>query len=354
MKRVLLIVLVGIALRPVCAVDATADATAKFLAGLPVRGTSLENRSLDPEWATHAAELDRAWSRLQQEQLSKISTWAPQFLGDFYNDKGSLFYMFSGPDFLYANALFPNAQTYILCGKEPVGPVPNIDNISREALPVALANLRKSLDAVLRWSFFITQQMKSDLNQTQLSGTLPVLYVFIARGGGAIESVSLVSLDRDGGIVGNGKTSGTKIVFTNASGNEQTLYYFSTDLSNDGIKSSPEFLKFCDKRAPGLSLLKATSYLMHENEFSTVRDFVLGRSRMILQDDSGIPIRYFDDAKWNIRYCGNYLGPIPTFKKYWQPDLAKNYTITTPAPLGFGFGYEWRPDHSSLIVAVRK
>ena len=35
-----------------------------------------------------------------------------------------MFYMFSGPDFLYANAFFPNASTYILCGIEPVGPVP--------------------------------------------------------------------------------------------------------------------------------------------------------------------------------------------------------------------------------------
>src|ERR1700726_4982683 len=148
--------------------DIAADSISKFLAGLPVRGTPLENRSLDPEWATHAAELDRAWNRLEQEQLSKIRAWAPQFLGDFYNDAGPVFYMFSGPDFLYANAFFPNARTYILCGTEPVGPVPNIGGIPREVLPAALANMRKSLDSVLRWSFFITKDMKVDLNQTQL------------------------------------------------------------------------------------------------------------------------------------------------------------------------------------------
>jgi hypothetical protein len=73
-----------------------------------------------------------------------------------------------------------------------------------------------------------------------------------------------------------------------------------------------------------------------------------------VQDDSGIPIKFFDDAKWNIRYCGNYLEPIPTFKQYWQPDLAKNYAASSPAPLGFGYGYEWQPKRSSLIVAVRK
>src|SRR5436190_15295380 len=86
------------------AADPVADATAKFLAGLPVRGTPLERYSLDPAWAEHAAEFDRAWMRLEQSQLAKIRAWAPQFVGPRYADRGTMFYMFSGPDFLYANA----------------------------------------------------------------------------------------------------------------------------------------------------------------------------------------------------------------------------------------------------------
>ena len=109
--------------------------------------------------------------------------WAPAFLGGADQDNGTLFYMFSGPDFLYANAFFPNASTYILCGTEPIGPVPNIQSIPPEVLPGALANLRKSLDSLLNWSFFITKNMKLDLTQTQLNGTLPLLYIFIARAG---------------------------------------------------------------------------------------------------------------------------------------------------------------------------
>lgn len=340
----------------VLAADVSPDATAKFLAGLPVRGTPLESRSLDPDWATHAAELDRAWNRLEQEQLSKIRLWAPKFLGDFYNDPGPLFYMFSGPDFLYASSFFPNARTYILCGTEPVGSAPNVDSIPRESLSAALANLRKSLDSVLQWSFFITKQMKVDLNQSQLSGTLPILYVFVARAGGTIESVSPVSLDASGTLADNdkGKTRGIKMVFTNSSGVEQAIYYFSTDLSNDGIKSAPGFIRFCEKQGAGLSFLKAASYLIHENGFSEVRDFILSHSKLILQDDSGIPRRFFDDSKWNIRYCGNYVGPIEVFKKYWQPDLANDYAHTSPVPLDFGFGYEWQPSRSTLIIAVRK
>ena len=131
-----------------------------------MRGTPLESYSTDAG-VGHARDRTRPrWKRLEQQQLSKIRAWAPQALGPAYQETGPMYYMFSGPDFLYANAFFPNASTYILCGIEPVGPVPDIDKIPRAVLPSALANLRKSLDSVLSWSFFITKNMKVDLKQT--------------------------------------------------------------------------------------------------------------------------------------------------------------------------------------------
>jgi hypothetical protein len=355
MKRFVLLALLTLA-TPALAVDETADATAKFLAGLPVRGTPLGSYSLDPSWASHATDFDKAWVRLEQQQLSKIRAWAPQFLGEPYQGSGPMFYMFSGPDFLYANALFPKASVYILCGIEPVGSVPNIAAISREALPSALANLRKSLDSLLSWSFFVTKDMKVDLTQTQLSGTLPALYVFVARAGGTIDSVRPVALDRSGNFVngGKGSTPGVRIVFSGADGAQQTLYYFTSDLENGAIKSNPGFIRFCKQQAPGVSLLKAASYLMHENSFSEVRDFLLRNSKVTIQDDSGIPHRFFTSDKWQIRYCGNYVGPIELFKKYAQPDLAQAYSVVAPAPLEFAFGYQWQPTRASLIIATPK
>src|ERR1700682_3034060 len=207
---------------PLFGADPAADATAKFLAGLPLNGTPLESYSSAPAWKTHATDLDRAWKQFDERQLAKIRAWAPQALGPAYQDTGPMYYMFSGPDFLYANAFFPNASTYILCGTEPVGPIPDIAKMSPHILPSALANLRKSLDSVLSWSFFITKNMKVDLRQTQLNGTLPVLYVFLARAGCTIDSVTPVALDRDGTFVpeGKGTTPGVKIIFFGASGHE--------------------------------------------------------------------------------------------------------------------------------------
>jgi len=350
--------IVGLALLPagvtLASTDNSPDTTAKFLAGLAVPATPADSAAGTDRWLVHSAELDRAWKRTDQ-QLAAIASWAPAFLGQAYQENGNMFYMFSGPDFLYAHALFPNARTYILCGNEPVGAVPDLNTVPPETLPAVLANLRKSLESVLSWSFFITKDMKTDLTRTELTGTLPLLYVFLARTGYTIDSVTAVSVDRSGTLSANssGETSGVRIEITAPTGASQTLYYFCSDLSDDGIHSKPGFLRFCENEGRGVSLLKAASYLLHENGFSKIRDFLLERSDSLVQDDSGIPLRFFTGQSWSLRFCGQYVGPIDVFKQYWQPDLADQYARTVPEGLPFGFGYRWQPNRSDLIVASR-
>jgi hypothetical protein len=305
-----------------------------------VKGTPLESHANDPGWAEHASELSGAWGRLEKEQLSKIRAWAPKALGSSYTDRGTMFYMFSGPDFLYANIFFPNASTYILCGIEPVGPVPDIGKIPSADLAPALEGLRNSLSSVLNESYFITKKMRADFKQTQLDGTLPVFYVFLARAGCTIDSVAQVALDGDGKLVAEGKgtTPGVKIVFTNPGKRQQTLYYFTSDLMDKAIKANPSFMKFCEQQGQGLSLLKAACYYMglSPNNFTTVRDFLLAHSKLLLQDESGIRYSLIEPAKWDIHM-------------FAKPHAEK----TKPDRLEFSFGYK-EASCSSVMVARPK
>ena len=66
----------------------------------------------------------------------------------------------------------------------------------------------------------------------------------MARSGKSIRDVSLIWLD-DKGVVHAASeppppsaTRGTRITFAADDGVERTLYYFSTDLSNSGVRSS--------------------------------------------------------------------------------------------------------------------
>lgn len=333
---------------------ASVNDTARFLAGmLPADTSPLSKLTKDPYWQQHARLLDGSWKELDTRRLAKIRSWTAVNLKDSH---GPLFYMFSGPDFLYADAFYPNATTYVLSGLEPVGRIPEINERTRQSL----GNLRSSMNSSISLSFFITKDMKSHLSETGLSGTLPILYVYAARAGKTISDVSLVTLDSDGkvspaeGGAPRKGVPGAKIVFSNGEGGPpQTLYYFSTDVSDSGVRQSG-FLKFCDTLGAGDALFKSASYLPHSGSFSQVRDFVIRKSQHIVQDDSGIPISYLKADQWQLTAFGRYLGPIDIFPGRHQQKLADMYQKGLAKPLDFGLGYRWRPNESNVLLAVRK
>src|ERR1700716_4548126 len=102
----------------------TANDTALFLAGMPPSADSpLTPLTKDPAWQRHARFFDAAFGQLEQRQLSKIRAWAATNLAA---PRPTMFYMFSGPDFLYADAFYSKATTYVLSALEPVGAIPDL------------------------------------------------------------------------------------------------------------------------------------------------------------------------------------------------------------------------------------
>jgi len=346
---------------------ATPNDTAHFLAGLPPAADSpLAALAKSPLWQDHARHFDSIFGQEERNSLSKIRAFSKDRLSEKHQ---TLLYMFSGPDFLYAASFFPTASTYVLSGLEPVGDIPQLNGLPRVSVDQTLRNLEVSLSSILNLSFFITKNMQTQLSAGPVYGTLPVLYVFLARTGKTIHDVSFVSLDGDGnvqvqndaGAKGSGDRSargaqgpakGVKIVFSDGNGPNQTLYYFSTNVADDGVRKSG-FLAFCGKLGVADSFVKSASYLMHSGSFTTVRNFLLDHSAALLQDDSGIPLAYFDPKKWRLQPFGRYLGPIAAFPSDYQPGMAELFRKGNAIPIDFGLGYRWRRDESNLLLAQR-
>ena len=244
---------------------ATVNDTARFLAGLPVsENSSLGPLTREPSWQHHATVFNQAWARLGQRQFAGIRHWEASYFPEASGPVPVVFYLFSGPDYLYADQFFPNASTYILAGTEPIGPLPDVTRFAGPSLDAALGNLQTALNSVLSFSFFITKDMKNDLQREELKGTLPIFYVFLARAGKTITDVSYLMLDENGDPhlaatpTPRRYAPGVRITFVSGPGTApQTLYYFTTDLSNEGIRAQPGFMKFCAAQNVGLSLLKS-------------------------------------------------------------------------------------------------
>ena len=316
------------------------DAAAGFIAGVaPIPGTPLADLAAMPEWKSYVRELDAAWQDFDTGRLAPIRAWLPRALPNFR--PATVFYPFSGPDYIYARTYFPDATTYVLCGLEPAGVAPTLRNV--QPLPLTLGWLGVSTRTFLDAGYFVTKEMRVHFKQSPLQGTVPVICLMMARCGDRIISAK---------VDGNNHA---EIRFA-AMGESRvrTLHYFSLNLANDALRKNRSFLDYVARLHPDVAYVKSASYLLHEAEFSLIRDTMLAQCPAILQDDSGIPLRAFDPARWRLLNFGVYANPLDIFKKYTQPDMAEFYRQHPSTPLPFGVGYHWDPKTANLMLALKQ
>ena len=333
---------------------------ALFIAGLSNPESTLAAYQAQPAWVRHAKFFDHNWERFTRGRLAPMRQWAAKELSSA--TAATVFYPFSGPDFANVFTLFPHAKTYLLIALEPVGEMPDFAARKEQNF---FPSLQRSLYDLLQLDFFKTNQMKSCLGKRELKGTLPVLMFFLAReqarvldvqywvmkpDGTIIESPALAPGDRPSGI------PGVRIVFSSPGSTEnQTLYYFQFNLRNDSLARHQPFVSFLQSFGPMTSFTKAASYLMYKPYFSAIRQFILDQSLYVLQGDSGIPLKYFDPAGWDLRFYGTYTCPISMFKNCHQADMAAIYKSGQDIqPLPFGIDYRHRARTSNLMFAAKK
>jgi hypothetical protein len=336
---------------------------AAYLAGLePKAETPLAALAAQPTWQAFAKDQDKSWAKYRATHTDRMNKWAATELDSVRQATTTLFYPFSGPDFLNAFTLFPTASTYVMFGLEPVGSVPSRENLAN---PAILPAVKKSLWSVLNFSFFRTNDMAIDLKSVNLDGTVPLIMLFAARTGNHVQSVRLVQLDAQGQLhevadttrAANSKAiPGAEIKLQAADGTEKTIYYFSADLSDYKLATKDAPLKYVRTLGPLTTYVKSATYLMHKSYFSKIRNLVLERSNYLLQDDSGIAMKYLPENAWQFTYYGTYKRPINLFAKQYQPALTTAYhdTLRRARPLPFGTGYNWRQTDSNLLLAKRR
>jgi len=81
---------------------------------------------------------------------------------------------------------------------------------------------------------------------------------------------------------------------------------------------------------------------------------VLDKSQMIVQDDTGVPYKYFLAGHWEIKLYGRYGAPVKDFSAMEQKELQAAYANKDLVKtLPFHFGYHWQSRLDSLIIAEK-
>jgi hypothetical protein len=342
---------------------------ARFIAGMEqTKGSSLLNFDTLEAAKTYRQSIGAFFTKLEKNNLSKMREFSNKELMDIRKDSLTLFYPFSGPDFIHSDVFFPEVFTTVMLGLEPVGGVPDISDANNDELGTLFKALRISIDSISPLGYFMTNEMSKDFRRvSDLNGTIPVITLFMARNNYTVLTVKKVTIDPTGKIVESipGQIDKDDPTDTYISGglieymkpNDQrirNLYYFSHDASDESLARTPQLMKFFSSLKIDITFFKAASYLC--SWMTGMREFTLTNSKNIVQDDSGIPYSYLANNQWDLRFYGKYDRTLKVFQKgFFQRDLSEVYdTCTSIKPLDFAFGYGVRIKQSNMLVAKKK
>ncbi|NJO02380.1 MAG: hypothetical protein HC880_12455 [Bacteroidia bacterium] len=270
-----------------------------------------------------------------------------------------------------------------MVGLEPIGTLPDFEDISQKSLGAYFNGIRHSLSTVLEYSFFRTLAMAQDFTGRvvqDIDGTLPNILLFMARTNHEVLYYEKVAINPKGKLVSleelgekanelpDSTIYGTRIDYRRGDEPDErkTLYYFQMNLDDNpyfseggfrfqGLKQRADVYGYLNSLDITNTYIKSASYLMYRDHFSKIRNLILDKTQYLLQDDSGIPLKYFDQDQWDLTFYGSYVSPIALFQVRYQSDLRAMYAKGKEVkPLPFGIGYQFRAGTSNLMKAVKK
>lgn len=341
------------------------NAIASVMSGVKENSGALKRFLDSSAWKDNARFVDSSWKRLENSRLAKMRSWKDKEFAEINKNSRTLFYPFSGPDMLTAYTFFPEADKYILIGLENIGKLPDISKMKKKEAEDYVYGFRNSLTDIFNKSYFITKNMGRDFNYHNLYGTLSLMSFFLKRTGNDIADVKYVVKYNNDSIAEvpydykdkEHKAFGVRIDIV-SNGKPKSVYYFRYDVSDKKFNDTAVFYKYLSKMTDAATYIKSASYLLHNDFMSNMRKFILDKTNYVIEDDTGIPYKYFiEGGKWNVKLYGAYAKPVSDFK--WlnkQEDLNEAFQKDSASvgKLPFHLGYHWGSKKDVLIVAGKK
>ncbi len=341
--------------------DEVFDGFARLISG----NTENSPSNVDPVYYdSFSKQLNQKLVEIGKSRLTPITNWNQAALKrNVKSDTNSVFYPFSGGDFLHVNSLYPNANHYVMMAQESVGSIPDMTKMDKAKTREYIEAADFILRDIYAKSYFITMNMIKDTKSSPVNGMLPVLLWSVSKTGHTITSVEELTVDESGKKtytpfkVGENKAKAVRITFGNKEkGILKTLTYYSCDISNSGIEKDKALAATLKSIPASNCFVKSASYLMHYETFTTIRNTVLDKAIYLVQDDTGIPYKYFDKSKFKMELYGNYVKPVSDFSEnLFQKDMAAAYTTKEfMGSLSFSLGYHWQTKDQNQMIAIKK
>lgn len=310
-----------------------------------------------PDSASASNPAEKAWMTYEKSIGIPLQKWAAEEVAP--PKGGTVFYPFSGPDFVSVAQMFPEANRYVLVAIQPAGPVVDPSAMSAGAF----ASFKSKFNA--EWSkfgylgFFRTIDLNENTASTsaRLTAT-PVMMAFAARLGFTVKSVEALRINKEKSafetVEATPETRWNSVRLNLAKDSrEVTVDYLMIDLSDSYLANNPAEFDVLKATANNPTLLKAASHLLPKPYFSKMRATIVENTPLLVQDETGL--EYPDLRKMGeVKLYGKFTKVLELFNQDSQRDLAKAYAeANQTSPLPFAYSYQKSADRRSLQIVRR-
>lgn len=306
-------------------------------------------------------------------------------------------YPFGGGDLVTALATFPDATEITTISLEAAGDPRTIDTLSSRGLRGDLSQVGHVIGRLLRAAHSTTKSLQSASHST-LPGTLVFALAGLAVHGFEPVSLRYFIIERDGRLryleLGELEAAARSFnelaaerkarerelrkkklqvwreqvaVFANAEiqfrergkpdAPLRTYRHVVANLDNPHLADAPGLVAHLSAKGPVAAMTKAASYLLWMDEFSTIRDYLLGHVVWMASDSSGIPPHFARAAGFEQRAYGDYAGPYFYYSGRTVKTIRDDFAALWKKPAGalpFRYGYPDSTRKGNHLLITRK
>lgn len=340
-----------------------------FLSGLPLdEKNQFIKLSESSSYKNYSKTINSYWEKIEKDYLQKVHPFNTEFMPDKFRTN-TAFYPLSGADFVNLHAFYPDAISNIMIGLEPPGKFTDPNSLTPEQLNAGLNSIKSMVGEMAAQNYFTRKRMKREFANPHFSGTSPVLLIFMTRLGLEIDFWERVELDKNGKLIPETdeykrdtnpeKVEVARIHFHKKNENySRDLAFFKMYINENSADASTPEGKFFASRGNFNLLLKSAEYVLQLPIYEKFIDTVLSKTDTVVQDDSAIPYRAFEKAKWDSKFFGVYtarakLRNTPNVPD--QTDLQNEFKLNAKSlPFKYGYGVLKGNDKSNLMILTRK
>jgi hypothetical protein len=300
-------------------------------------------------------QADGAWDIYQKTIGQPLSNFAAAQIAP--KAGGTVFYPFSGPDFVTVAHAFPNADRYVMVAMQAAGAPVTLATMSAQRSQGFQAKFMREWMKFSRLAFFRTDDLNEDQrDQFAPIGVTTILSTFaLYMGFDVMDIYPIVYDDKTGDFIKSttGQWRSVRLVLSKA-GKPVTLDYVSLDLSDSSLSTNDPMRTWLAREAKNPVLIKAASHLLQESYFSVMRDILVANATMVVQDETGLDYTYLTQIGQADLY-GGFLFPHELFNRKKQESLGKAYRESTNTkPLPFAFSYNKTNERNNVQIVRRQ